>query len=504
MVLSVSIKQGAYSSHKAGYCWISNEDGVIWAFLGPVFLVLILNTIILVSSAIRIGTARKNLDKMKQMRVALLSAFILTPVLGMPWLVSFAKIITVGIEDDLALAILDRFIDWVFICLNAPAGVIFFIIVLKRFLELRKTQKAKTVPCSPTTVSASHFNKFKKGNSLTGETSFGLTTSITGYSIRNSKVSMTGVNNLAYDESCIQNVPDTSPDIEGGIELEDIPQRGVSQVTCDDNYVQDSEDVELTTSGDESGTKNILTRGLDFIKTSFRNSFMDTNPDAEADSSQNEKNYPKKSYPNVYLEHLHELAESGQPNPEISIESEDTVGDIVKMRKKSTISLSRLSCEHEIKVKELKDYFDDPLNSPVSPSKSYSHDADSHRVDIPVTQDGVIPPLEQPHDPFGQTELEDSQKDNVFESSVKMELPQSQPHGKKSADIPATSSLEYTVDNIPKQRRSADTPGVSQATWEVFDNDTTQTIPKKANSTAIPQDASNESKTPHSFNPFEN
>ena len=493
VVLSVSIKQGAYSSHNAGYCWLSNEDGVIWAFLAPVFLVLILNTIILVSSAIRIGTARKNLDKMKQMRVALISAFILTPVLGMPWLVSFAKIITVGIENQSVLAILDRFIDWVFICLNAPAGVVFFIIILKRFLELRKSHKAKTVPCSPTTVSATHIGKFRKANSLTGESSFGVTTSVTGYTIRNSRVSMTGVNNLAYDESCIQNVPNTPPDIEGGIELEDLPQRGVSQMTCDDNYTQDSDGVKLTASDDVNGTKNILSRGLDFIKTSFRNSFMDTDIDAEADSSQNEKNSPKKSYPNIYLEHLQELAESGQAIPEVITESEDTVGDIVKLRKKSVISLSRLSCEHEIKVKELKEYFDDPVNSPIS----------MDREDIPVTQDDVDPPLEHLHNPSGQTEPEDPQTDNVFEPSVEMPLPPIQPHVKKSADTPATSSLEYTEVIKPKQRRSADAPGVNQASWEVFDSDTSKTIPKKANSTAIPSGASYESKTPHSYNPFE-
>ena len=499
VVLSVSIKQGAYSSHSASHCWLSNEDGVIWAFLGPVFLVLILNTIILVTSAIRIGTARKNLDKMKQMRVALISAFILTPVLGMPWLVSFAKIITVGIEDELTLAILDRFIDWVFICLNAPAGVVFFVIILKRFLELRKMQNRKTVPCTPTISSATNFSKFRKANSLTGETSFGITTSITGYSIRNSKVSMTGVNNLAYGDSCIQDAPNT-PDMEGAIELEDVSQRGVSQVTCDDNYTQDNDDVNLTTSEGANDTKNILTRGLDFIKTSFRNSFMDTGLDVEADSTERENSLPKKSYPNVYLEHLHDLAESGQPNPEITIESSDTVGDIVKLRKKSTPSLSRLSCEHEIKVKELKDYFDDPLNSPSSPSKSSVTGLD--RENTSQTQDGVNPPSEHSHDVSGQTELEDAKKDSVFEPSEKMELPPSQPLGKKSADMPITSSLDMG-DIKPKQRRSADTTGVNQASWEVFDNDTTQTIPKKANSTATPSGASYESKAPHSYNPFE-
>ena len=135
------MKQADYVGNNTGRCWISSESGLIWSFLGPVYLILFINAIILISSAIRIGTARKQLSALRKFRGFLISAIILTPVLGLPWIVSLAKFATLSIENITAYQILDTFADWVFICLNSPAGVIFFIIILNRFREFRKSSK---------------------------------------------------------------------------------------------------------------------------------------------------------------------------------------------------------------------------------------------------------------------------------------------------------------------------------------------------------------------------
>ena len=135
------MKQADYVGNNTGRCWISSESGLIWSFLGPVYLILFINAIILISSAIRIGTARKQLSALRKVHGFLISAIILTLVLGLPWIVSLAKFAALSIENITAYQILDTFVDWVFICLISPAGVIFFFIILNRFKEFRKTSK---------------------------------------------------------------------------------------------------------------------------------------------------------------------------------------------------------------------------------------------------------------------------------------------------------------------------------------------------------------------------
>ena len=113
------------------------------------------------TSAIRIATARKQKSQLIKLRGFLISATVLTPVLGLPWLVSLAKIATAGVEDDIVQH-MDKFIDWVFICLNAPAGIIFLIIVANRVKEFRKTKKEKKEAMTPLTSITSKLNVLKR------------------------------------------------------------------------------------------------------------------------------------------------------------------------------------------------------------------------------------------------------------------------------------------------------------------------------------------------------
>ena len=152
VVISSSISQASYTGNNTGHCWIATEGGLIWSFLGPVYTILVINTVILVTSAIRIATARKGQSQMFKLRGFLISAAILTPALGLPWLVSLLKLTTVGVADHTLQYIMDKFIDWVFICLNAPSGVIFLIIVANRVKEFRATKHKKEISTRLTSV----------------------------------------------------------------------------------------------------------------------------------------------------------------------------------------------------------------------------------------------------------------------------------------------------------------------------------------------------------------
>ena len=439
MIISVSIKQEAYTNDEAGYCWLSNKDGLIWAFLGPVFVVLILNTIILTSSAIRIGTARKNLDKLSQMRVALTSAFILTPILGMPWVVSFARILTVGIQHEFISRILETFIDWVFICLNAPAGIIFFIIVFKRFKEHRKSIRVDT--SRKTDQSTSDFARFRKNN-VTTESSFAQSTFMAASNFRKipsdaSKTetdNMNGSGNLMtssfpkpkprsiqnneslfdtndtgdiystidqnllaetiqikhtvkksfsdpiYEVSSLKDLSKLSSRNEEGIELSNLENK--LSASCQFNYdnpyemSQLDDRVRLTQSDDgflEPRESSIFIRGIDFIKSSFKLSNKGNHTDTEAGNDETTTDYKNNSTSkatNIYLEHLHHLAERSHSTAEISEEptTESQTGYPLRIRRKSSPGKNRQSCEHAVQVKDLKDYFSasPKMRSPLS------------------------------------------------------------------------------------------------------------------------------------------
>ena len=139
------MKQADYVGNNTGRCWISSESGLIWSFLGPVFLILFINAIILISSAILICTAPKQLSVLKQFRGDVLSAIILTPVLGLPWIVSLTKFVTLSIHNISAYRIIDTFSDPLFICLNAPPAIIFFFIILNQFRKKGNSTDSSTI-----------------------------------------------------------------------------------------------------------------------------------------------------------------------------------------------------------------------------------------------------------------------------------------------------------------------------------------------------------------------
>ena len=91
---------------------------------------------------------------MLKFRGFLISAMVLTPVLGLPWLVSFLNLVIVGIEDMTVHDIIGKFIGWIFICLNAPSGILFLIIVANRVKEFRAVKHRKDISTRLTSVTS--------------------------------------------------------------------------------------------------------------------------------------------------------------------------------------------------------------------------------------------------------------------------------------------------------------------------------------------------------------
>lgn len=110
------------------------------SFLVPLLAILVLNIIFLVISAIRIATVRKDDTAFKKMKSFVFSCIILTPVLGLSWTIMFLRIATESINWGEGSHVV-KFLDWVFILLNGPGGILFFVIVLHRYVQFRKSKK---------------------------------------------------------------------------------------------------------------------------------------------------------------------------------------------------------------------------------------------------------------------------------------------------------------------------------------------------------------------------
>ena len=95
--------------------------------------------IILVFASIRIATAKFGTDKLDEkqaLRKGIISSLILTPLLGIPWLI---LLVNVFIPEPV--------VQWAFIIINGLMGVFFFFAVTLRNAEVKKlcTKSSKTV-----------------------------------------------------------------------------------------------------------------------------------------------------------------------------------------------------------------------------------------------------------------------------------------------------------------------------------------------------------------------
>ena len=159
-----------YYIDATSHCFLNVAGGVIWAFIGPIIVIIIINTVFLAVTLIRIiqtKSANQNNEKRDIIKSALITGLVLTPVLGLPWLILIFNI-----------AIRHSILEWFFILTNGLMGLIFlFVIVLrnKEVQNLFRKSKQKSLNSQPTSggttassATASSFtsSKFKKINTL--------------------------------------------------------------------------------------------------------------------------------------------------------------------------------------------------------------------------------------------------------------------------------------------------------------------------------------------------
>ena len=128
-IITIAIKHKNYVNPEQ-HCFITYEDGLIWSFIGPILAILLINLVILAFATIRIATTKfceEKIDEKQALRKGIISLLILTPLLGVPWLL---LLLNVFISDPI--------IQWLFIIINGLMGVFFFLAITLCNAEVKK------------------------------------------------------------------------------------------------------------------------------------------------------------------------------------------------------------------------------------------------------------------------------------------------------------------------------------------------------------------------------
>ena len=132
----MAMKHGKYAKADE-HCFLAHKDGITWAFIGPILFILLINIIILIISVIRVSTTKSGSERLQERQViknALISSLILTPILGIPWILLLLNIF-----------ITNPIIQWSFILTNGLMGVFYFFAVTMRNEEVKqKFRKSDT------------------------------------------------------------------------------------------------------------------------------------------------------------------------------------------------------------------------------------------------------------------------------------------------------------------------------------------------------------------------
>ena len=165
-IITIAVARDYYVD-ASKHCFLNVIGGVIWAFIAPIWTMILINTIFLIIAIIRIIQTRYAAikdDARKIVKDALITGLVLTPVLGLPWLI---LIFNVAIQHSV--------LEWVFIIVNGLMGLVFLLVVVlrnKEVLAVFKKKEKYTVPntqktpghntSSSATMSSMTSNRFKK------------------------------------------------------------------------------------------------------------------------------------------------------------------------------------------------------------------------------------------------------------------------------------------------------------------------------------------------------
>ncbi|XP_072026443.1 adhesion G protein-coupled receptor B3-like [Amphiura filiformis] len=133
---SLAIRPQGYGTEN--YCWLTLDDGLIWAFVGPMLAIIAINCMIMIlviriivkSASHMPGQDEK--DKMKQMRAGVKGIAILTPILGLAWLFGI-----LAINENIL------FFEYLFNIFNCLQGFFIFIFHCVGSSEVRAALQRK-------------------------------------------------------------------------------------------------------------------------------------------------------------------------------------------------------------------------------------------------------------------------------------------------------------------------------------------------------------------------
>ena len=169
-LITIAVTRDQYVD-ASSHCFLNIAGGVIWAFIGPILIMILINAVFLIIALIQIIRAQASAQNNETRNIAknaLITGLVLTPVLGLPWLI---LIFNVTIQHSI--------LEWLFIIVNGAMGFIFFLVVvlrnkevLTRFRRGKQTAFSNTHPSSqqtaPSSSTPSSFtsNRFRKTNTL--------------------------------------------------------------------------------------------------------------------------------------------------------------------------------------------------------------------------------------------------------------------------------------------------------------------------------------------------
>ncbi|XP_071807987.1 uncharacterized protein [Asterias amurensis] len=122
--IAFGFKSKLYGS--GDHCWLTQKDGLIWAFVGPLIVIVTVNMVVLIMVVVVVtrAAALKCQTNFERIRAACKSAMMLVPLLGISW------IIGLFIQYSIVLR-------YAFIILNALQGFFMFIFYCVMSSEVR-------------------------------------------------------------------------------------------------------------------------------------------------------------------------------------------------------------------------------------------------------------------------------------------------------------------------------------------------------------------------------
>lgn len=135
VAISVGIRHDGYGNKN--FCWLSTNDGLVWAFIGPVCAIILCNIVILcIVMKIVISTAATIPNKKKKdfqlVRTGVKGVMILMPLLGVSWLLGL-----------LAVNSSTLVFEFLFVIINSTQGLFIFLFHCVGSSEVRSAFRRK-------------------------------------------------------------------------------------------------------------------------------------------------------------------------------------------------------------------------------------------------------------------------------------------------------------------------------------------------------------------------